>query len=640
MKKKKIQIIILLTAVLALNMNTKAQTKNENECLNLYTTGISSEGCIELGWQWLPPIPTDTYGYTLYQWDYALGDWQTVSSNYDKIIKVLNVYPDIAGSNTLQTWMSDTTIGLGKIIVEPIRITDFNNNPDSYLKNGAGEYIYDAIMFGSWDSNNDKDLTSASAAIVNNFLESGRGVLFGHDTQRSAYFPNFSSLKDKIRLHLLDGGPYGRGSERIKVINDGFLLKYPHLIPYESILTIPLAHSSFQFARGVVWMNFPDPLVNSGGWNAPETTINGGTNNFYLTTWNNAAMIQTGHSNGKSTPDERRIIANTLWYLSQFTTDTIAKVCSALDLAAPDIPTVERSGKQINIRSNDNGSPYRFYVKATNTDNYADTCTSNILEVINKSGLKGFYILEDDDPYGLPEASNPATVFITAIGGISVIYTIKNLTYYIHIQAVDSAGNISEIVTLAPFETDLDFDTYTLTLWDNTFLLNLKKLADDGYINLVKNNCGEIIDEECYDIKGCKWLRNDTILIRTNTNSAYSYSAGPRKNNLLELAPTYYTFLINTQKYGELRSTKKMLTKYTHDKSDNLLVYPNPVSSGVSFTVEGVNKDERIYVYNCIGACVGSVIATDNKVALTLNLHPGIYLIRSDKKSAKIVVAQ
>jgi len=77
---------------------------------------------------------------------------------------------------------------------------------------------------------------------------------------------------------------------------------------------------------------------------------------------------------------------------------------------------------------------------------------------------------------------------------------------------------------------------------------------------------------------------------------------------------------------------------YTHDKSDNLLVYPNPVSSGVSFTVEGVNKDERIYVYNSMGACVGSAIATDTAVQLTLNLHPGIYLIRSDTKGAKIVV--
>ena len=41
------------------------------------------------------------------------------------------------------------------------------------------------------------------------------------------------------------------------------------------------------------------------------------SSNFYLTTWNNTAMIQTGHSNGQSTPDEQKLLANTLFYLSQ-----------------------------------------------------------------------------------------------------------------------------------------------------------------------------------------------------------------------------------------------------------------------------------------------------------------------------------
>ena len=40
---------------------------------------------------------------------------------------------------------------------------------------------------------------------------------------------------------------------------------------------------------------------------------------YYLTTWNNTAMIQTGHSNGNSTEDERKVLANTLFYLKQLT---------------------------------------------------------------------------------------------------------------------------------------------------------------------------------------------------------------------------------------------------------------------------------------------------------------------------------
>ena len=39
---------------------------------------------------------------------------------------------------------------------------------------------------------------------------------------------------------------------------------------------------------------------------------------YYLTTWNNTAMIQTGHSRGESTEDERKVLANTLFYLALY----------------------------------------------------------------------------------------------------------------------------------------------------------------------------------------------------------------------------------------------------------------------------------------------------------------------------------
>ncbi|MCL2510783.1 MAG: hypothetical protein FWF09_01895, partial [Bacteroidales bacterium] len=427
-----------------------------DECLELSMTGISSEGCVELEWEWIPPPPTGTYGFTLYQWDETLGDWQTASTNYDKTIYVLNVYPDLLASNTLKTWMDDPAIGLGKIIVTPVTITEFNANPDLYLKNGSGEYIYDAIMFGSWDYYGDapgKDLNSTSALAIRTFLDSGRGVIFGHDTQ---YYlkPFFSTLCDKTNLITNNYSNYGiKGGTDIKVVNDGFLLKYPHIIPYESILTIPCTHTTHQFACGIVWMNFPYTSPAPCYYGAPELTTPEGTNNFYLTTWNNTAVIQTGHTGGGSTIDERKVIANVLWYVSQFTTDMTAKICSALDFAAPDAPTANRYDcTQIEIFSQDNGSPYSFYVKATNTTNYADTCKSNILDVVNKSGLKGFYILEDDNPVGTPDPLNPSTVFMAATDNEIIIYPVQDPTKYVHIQAVDWVGNLSEVVTLGTGE--------------------------------------------------------------------------------------------------------------------------------------------------------------------------------------------
>ena len=56
---------------------------------------------------------------------------------------------------------------------------------------------------------------------------------------------------------------------------------------------------------------------------------------YYLTTWNNTAMIQTGHSMGQSTEDERKVLANTLFYLKQLTKKTEVLDNSARDIADP-----------------------------------------------------------------------------------------------------------------------------------------------------------------------------------------------------------------------------------------------------------------------------------------------------------------
>ena len=59
---------------------------------------------------------------------------------------------------------------------------------------------------------------------------------------------------------------------------------------------------------------------------------------YYLTTWNNTAMIQTGHSSGQSTEAERKVLANTLFYLKQLTHKTEVLDNSARDIADPNKP--------------------------------------------------------------------------------------------------------------------------------------------------------------------------------------------------------------------------------------------------------------------------------------------------------------
>ena len=59
---------------------------------------------------------------------------------------------------------------------------------------------------------------------------------------------------------------------------------------------------------------------------------------YYLTTWNNTAMIQAGHSSGESTEAERKVLANTLFYLKQLTKKTEILDNSARDIANPNKP--------------------------------------------------------------------------------------------------------------------------------------------------------------------------------------------------------------------------------------------------------------------------------------------------------------
>ncbi len=98
-------------------------------------------------------------------------------------------------------------------------------------------------------------------------------------------------------------------------------------------------------AKGNVWMEFIDTekFEADSRWQkevnfdtlpkTPEYNYK-----YYLTTWNNTAMIQTGHSQGKSTEDERKVLANTLFYLKQLTHKTEILDNSARDIANPNKP--------------------------------------------------------------------------------------------------------------------------------------------------------------------------------------------------------------------------------------------------------------------------------------------------------------
>ena len=263
------------------------------------------------------------YTYTVYGKGQNEDVYQSIPSKTN--VKVLNIYP--SKGNNLKGWMenanSESANGYGKglISVDGVDIEAFNSNPTGNLKDSNGNWKYDVIMFGCWDNNNYKDLTANSASFVETFIKDGRGVLFGHDTidcdQKNTYF---NTLGSYVNINYV-GGLVGNVSS-ISISKKGLLTNYPWNIgDVGKTLDVPVSHSWGQEAHGDIWMKY----------NVSDSTLS----NFYLTTWNNCAMIQTGHSNGAATPDEQKLLANTLFYLAQLTYDTSCDDHKGQDLTVP-----------------------------------------------------------------------------------------------------------------------------------------------------------------------------------------------------------------------------------------------------------------------------------------------------------------
>jgi len=164
----------------------------------------------------------------------------------------------------------------------------------------------------------------------------------------------------------------------------------------------------------------------------------------------------------------------------------------------------------------------------------------------------------------------------------------------------------------AHFEIVLPFDTYVVTKWNNTFMLNVKQLKADGY-----------------DVNTCNWYKNRKLI-----GADFSYSAGNKKTDLLEVGANY-TFELNTNSYGKVHSTIKFIE--TH-QNNVLRAYPNPVPQGNKLTIEGTVQGNLIEVYNYIGTCVSRTTAMENTTELTLNVPKGIYAIRIDNKVITVII--
>ncbi|MDS0527621.1 hypothetical protein NNC19_18175 [Clostridium sp. SHJSY1] len=454
---------------------------------------------------WTKPDSTQNYSYMIYSKKSTDSLFQSIPAKNN--VKVLNVYP--GKGNNLKTWMETNGYGKGLISVDEVDIDTFNSSPDSYLKDVTGNWKYDVIYEGAWDSNNNKDFSENAEKTIEQFIKSGRGYLAGHDT---LYSSGSTQSKLSSYANIITGVSTVYGNTSITINKKGLLTNYPWNIgDVGKNLTVPASHTN-QYAQGDIWIKYNGNSLNN---NTEITSYNGqaATNNFYLTTWNNTAMIQTGHSNGEATEDEQKILANTLFYLAQVTDTTSWDDHKGQDLDAPTKPNITKVstdvvGNKTNITfdpSTDNGTTYDYYVEAKNATTSATT-KSDIKTGTITTGLKGYSVVVDQKPDTIP--SNTIT---TTSNNFTVDQSYSS-DFYVHVAAIDNAGNMSEIshykysyptLTLTQNQTSDPSDPVTITATATSSTSEIEKIqTPDG-----------------------NWINASTTDYIVNDNGTYSFTA-------------------------------------------------------------------------------------------------------------------
>ena len=342
--------------------------------------------------------------------------------------------------------MENNGYGKGIIKVDSVYIDTFNANPYGYLKDSNGNWRYDVLLFGTWDCNNHKDISDSAYNAVSQFINAGRGVIFGHDTichfnASPATHKNFEKFKNLLDLTITDYyenidysgyvGSAKAGGTKVRIKRKSLFTTYPWSIGNVGTeLTIPYAHTLRQ------------ALPNTNNVDLQFSSYASGYENesWYLTIKNNCAMIQTGHSSGQATTDEQKILANLVFYMNQLLFNTYTtNDASAQDVAKPNTPNVSQNNSKMSYSAEDNGSTYWYYVESFSKD---DTTASGLIDRSEKksltvtTGVKKYRYL----------FSNNATETLTTSKGTETTGTSVPVNYgykYFHVAAVDGAGNIS-----------------------------------------------------------------------------------------------------------------------------------------------------------------------------------------------------
>ena len=411
-----------------------------------------------------------TYTFPEYDWDgYPTGKTYTVNMAQFGALKVWMEGGTIDVLHTYKTYANWVTVanplqynvkydaygaspytGQQIIRVIPVYLQDINKNPSQYLRYDEStktwkikvnmNALYDPngrevelseIFIGTRDGNgsaNQEQVNQPLVTMIQKFLDTGGQVVAGHDTigwDRQVQTNALQSIRSRFKVWTALDDPdkipiySAYGQTDVIVTKSGIITNFPYELKLGTHLTVPYCHTIRNSSYGTVWMEFNENNLQAPADDAhyPGRDKIQGNPLYYLTSNGNAAMIQTGHSMCESTPDERKVIANLLFYLKQTqdaveTTDNSSQDFEspdAVDQNKADIEFVSASATDVTIqRPKDSGTWYTHVAQVFQNNDIADEfslqngnlCTQNFVSTEVTQGLQGYYMYIDDKPTG------------------------------------------------------------------------------------------------------------------------------------------------------------------------------------------------------------------------------------------------
>ena len=359
------------------------------------------------------------------------------------------------------------------IKVDHVTVKEFETNPNMI-------WNYDVMMHGIWNVNHLNVINDNAIEVVRKYIDAGKGVLISQEALGYQYGNSrgMGKLKDKFNIVV---GKWGNNQydvsrawiyngTKIKQNKSGVITQFPWSIGnIGEKFDIRHTHTTSNAAKGDVWFELTDgdyykqaysTVVSEAEFIKSEEEKNNvlsreANARYYLTTWNNTAMTQAGHGGDMTTEVERKIIANTLIYLAQSFRRNQMVDDSAKDFARPNnISEISNIIDQYDNtiikfrRPEDNGSTYEYYIEETN-ENLQKT-NSNTQKVEVKTGVKKYkYAVTEGET--VPDRADTLWSEIETKEENEAI-NVGNVNYngaakFVHIVAIDGAGNESEVYT-------------------------------------------------------------------------------------------------------------------------------------------------------------------------------------------------